>query len=169
MSGAQGGFVVGKFYKVPCVHGRWHQTTAWWPVMGPKHEDARILNFPYAHYHIDWRFVSPKIAAGYRDNYLFGNEYTRPLMESGQINVSGLSEPAIRIRKCQSEHRLPHYPGNATWRQLEVAHEKCKLNGLICPHQGTDLSNEPVDEHGNVICPLHGLKWNVITLELVRQ
>src|SRR5262245_46578027 len=27
------------------------------PVLGPLHEDAQTIGFPWAHYHVDWRFV----------------------------------------------------------------------------------------------------------------
>ena len=40
------------------VRAQWCHTRADWPVLGPRHEDADHLNFPYQHWHIDGRFVS---------------------------------------------------------------------------------------------------------------
>lgn len=52
--------IVGRFYLVPCVRYWYRGRVAWWPVMGPKHEDAEHLNFTQVHYHLDRRFMSPK-------------------------------------------------------------------------------------------------------------
>jgi hypothetical protein len=55
---------VGSFYEVPCMpvakqaRVYWMPSDLWVPVLGPKHADAEHLEFPWEHYHIDWRFIS---------------------------------------------------------------------------------------------------------------
>ena len=49
---------VGRICDVQVVRANWCHTRADWPVLGPRHEDADHLNFPYLHWHIDGRFVS---------------------------------------------------------------------------------------------------------------
>ena len=52
-------YVVGQTYRVPCVRGEWGgKGTYWWPVNGPVHDDARFLDFPWIHWHIDARFAT---------------------------------------------------------------------------------------------------------------
>lgn len=43
---------------------------------------------------------------------------------------------------------------------------KCIHKGK-CPHRGFDLSNEVPDENGIITCPLHGLKFNAETKQLI--
>ena len=45
-------------YDVQVVRANWCHTRADWPVLGPRHEDADHLNFPFQHWHLDGRFVS---------------------------------------------------------------------------------------------------------------
>lgn len=152
---------VGKFYRVPTVRGRLYSTIRNWPVMGPKHEDGEFINFPYQHYHIDWRFVPE--ADFRRVGY---SHYGIPLCESARINENGLGAPTVRLRKCQREW-WPYPRVAASWlKKLEPAFAGCKLKNMICPHRGISLVGAP--QEGDVVtCPGHGLRWNVKTGELV--
>lgn len=167
-------YEIGQFYKVPCVHGQWENVIADWPVMGRLHEDGEIIAFPWKHYHIDWRFVAARIiGADYGGSFPFGlsrsmHVYARPLLTWPRLNSNGLPPPVMRRRKFQREHTLPFDARRITWLpKLEAAHAGCKLAaGMVCPHRGYDLTHEPVDANGHVICPMHGLRWNAVTGEL---
>ena len=53
-------YEVGRFYVVPCVRAGWphiDDKPRWWPILGPQHEDAEFINFPYQHFHVDYRFL----------------------------------------------------------------------------------------------------------------
>lgn len=156
-------YEVGKFYRVPCVRAQYHYVVDDWPVTGPQHEDAEFINFPYQHYHIDWRFVPQ-----HRFKPL-GFHFTVPLMTSERINQQGLPAPVLRRRKCQRQ--LPDFLVSKRSERLgalEAAYAQCKLKpGMICPHRGIPLVGAFQD--GDVVtCPGHGLRWNVKTGELVR-
>lgn len=57
------------------------------------------------------------------------------------------------------------------WHKLlERAYESVKLPSCLkCPHRGMSLKNLPQDEHGNVVCNGHGLKFNLKTGEMVSR
>lgn len=170
-------YEVGRFYVVPCVLGKWRHLTRYWPVMGSQHEDREHLDFPHQHYHIDWRFVGrPDIdwfgaaLQGHTDHDGLAANYGVPLMVGPRINVGGLPKPVLRRRKCHREHVLPfHRVARGGWQKsMETAYVGCKLAaGRVCPHRGYDLSREPVNADGTITCPLHGLRWNAATGELV--
>ena len=63
---------------------------------------------------------------------------------------------------------LPYKPTSNWLEDLEEAYQGQRLKeGMVCPHRGADLSTFPVDDDGCVTCPLHALKWNARTGELV--
>jgi hypothetical protein len=158
-------YEVGQFYKVPCVFGQLGRMPArWWPVMGGLHDDKAIIGFPLLHYHVDWRFVPERgLYASRRGSYVY------PLQTGNGLNDSGFGPPQLRRRKCQDVHRLPFEGQRISWMpKLEQTYSACKLaHGHVCPHRGYDLSRETPDAEGIVTCPLHGLRWNINTGELV--
>ena len=161
-------YQVGKWYKVPVVRAKVGRDQRDWPVIGPKHEDAAIIKFPFYHYHIDWRFVCERDWWGRQDSRCFATV----LHESGAnpdhpVNPI-LGPPVLKRMKCKRQ--FPDYPLSfpAGWLQaLAAAYMGCKLKpGLICPHRLLPLDSLP-DDNGVVTCPGHGLKWNIHTGEMV--
>ena len=51
-------YEVGKFYTVPTVEGTLHRKRDIWVILGPKHTDEGVVNFPHTHYHLDYRFFN---------------------------------------------------------------------------------------------------------------
>ena len=50
---------VGRFYPVTCVRAQWsHFGLAWWPTLGPMHNDRDIIGLLETHLHVDPRFVN---------------------------------------------------------------------------------------------------------------
>lgn len=155
---------LGKFSIVPCVRAKYYNRIADWPVIGPMHDDKEHLNFPYLHYHIDWRFVPAPLFKP------LGFNFSSPLMTSDRLNVGGLPKPVMRRRKMQRLLQDFHVPHTSQgWRALEQAYSTCRLKpGLVCPHRGVPLDGG--HREGDVVtCPAHGLRWNVKTGELVPQ
>lgn len=158
-------YQIGKFYSVPCVKSQW-QWMPTVPILGPMHEDREIIDFPEHHYHIDWRFVSARA-------------WQRRLSASpgkGKSNghkVLGLPISERNICSDVFMHRLlckremPEFPLSAWLTELEPLYASRRLTeDFVCPHRGIPLAGCPV-KNGVVICPGHGLAWNVETRKLV--
>lgn len=169
-------YEVGKFYAVQCVHGAFYREIGWWPVMGEAHRDIEIVNFPWLHYHIDWRFVNERTYRRYVSLDPRGEAagaFATPLMlmpedDKPFSRVRRMEDAASEIRarpqRLKCKRQLPSYPhGAAPWMaRLSEHYEGACLKRNVCPHRGYDLSREPVVD-GVVTCPLHGLRWNVET------
>ena len=160
-----GSVVVGNYYSVPHVATNkdvFHRKPGTLiPIIGPEHEDAEFINFPFDHWHIDWRFVNRS---------LFKQRGNGWVVLGTPINVSNTTNEIIhKVRKCLRE--MPVFPpARVPWRpKLEAAYAGCKLKpGMVCPHRGIPLNGCPVKD-GVVVCPGHGLRWNVETGELLRS
>lgn len=169
---------VGKSYLVPCIYvapkQRYGGWAAFMPVIGPRHSDAEHLNFPYEHFHIDWRFVSDRAfqsACDMRTGKPHGLVITNT---HGERKLDGA--PVLRRRVCKRPMPdFPRQPGVQTRSAVFVALEEAHAStcsrlkpGNICPHRGIDLTPF-IQADGTAICPGHGLKWNTTTGELMRH
>ena len=155
---------IGRYYRVPCVEVPMWRCMV--PLFGPLHEDTEIIGFPEEHWHIDWRFTSPA----------FMERWVYKRIPHGTVlsrkNAVGAVE--IRPRKCRRE--MPVFPTHpysgkpVFWlADLEKAHAEARLKcGMICPHRGLPLAGCPAKD-GVVVCPGHGLAWDVETGDLVRR
>lgn len=173
--------VVGKFYLVPMARELWFNSNGIWPILLPFHEDAEIISFGWDHAHIDRRFLTPRQwECARRNHYYSSAERSADAMPLSRYSTDPQTKrgearprPAVewKRRRCYREitpHAARTVP--AHWLPaLESAYADCRLKpGLICPHRGAHLGSMPVDADGNVVCPMHGLKWNVATGALVR-
>lgn len=169
---------VGRFYWVPCVRvpGR-----GFWPVTGPRHEDAAIIKFPRPHWHYDLRFTSEAQMAFLcnRGRYardlgalLFGKVGLPDGEAHGSVLVGRkLAPPVLRRRRCLRAQPSFVIDGEAPpWQaELEAAYSQQKVACQKCPHRGLPLASLPRIEGTNqVICPGHGLRWDLGTGKLVR-
>lgn len=173
--------VVGRRYLVPTVFYPWlNDTPRAWPVYLPKHDDAEHLNFPWAHYHVDPRFLNKRDTAfaavstrgreGAPPDDAGLAEFTtqaRPLSyRDGSALTGHLPHPAIvwAARRCYRSgvgYRAGHIPVIQDLR-VHFAGRQCKAvrSGWVCPHKRYPLGSlQPVD--GVVTCPLHGLRVRV--------
>jgi hypothetical protein len=171
--------VVGRVYLVPTILYEWAGLIAAWPVMGPKHEDADHLHFPWSHYHIDARFVTPEQARHMRTVVLPSDRFKKA-GDTGVTAVFGacaanplrridgqpdLPEPAwVPMRCARGRHVYPSAYSLARphFQSLHKAYagRRCGKNAeglLVCPHKGFVLNSLQRDKHGRVVCPLHGL------------
>lgn len=174
---------VGKFYLIPCMYVErdawvaWIPDDGWVPVLGPRHEDKKHLDFPLEHYHIDWRFIAPRkfeLADASRGGVVHGNVLTNT--GGGKLSHA---EPTMKRRKC---HRvMPDHPrvtqavlpprrrasGDTGWQTMEREYACARLKpGNICPHRGVDLTPF-IRQDGTVTCPAHGLSFDTTTGSLI--
>ncbi|MGE0023972.1 MAG: Rieske 2Fe-2S domain-containing protein [Hyphomicrobium sp.] len=164
--------VVGHFYLVRTVRAKYFGREANWPVIGPRHEDADHFNFPYQHYHVDFRFVrcSDEVALK-RHPYVLHGIVDAPNSWSAHRMKDIEGQSSMRLRKCVRsrlsfivpphvrteplDHLRAHYAGRSCTRD--------KAGGLICPHRKAPLGSLEPDEAGFITCPLHGLVIHVPT------
>ena len=89
--------VVGRFYMVPTVRYKWRYRMSDWPVIGPRHNDAMLLNFKPMHYHVDGRFITNAEYAWLEGNSFFddGNIGTDYIFAAFPLawNASGHQSP----------------------------------------------------------------------------
>lgn len=161
--------VIGQFYRVPAIEVRgWFRFSGFVPVIGPEHDDAEIIKFPYLHYHVDWRFISKERFEYFQrfagwPNSVYGSVVERATRRGIQI----LSDPVLKLMKCK--RALPPYPHvRAPWLgELSAKFACAKLINGHCPHRGIHVSQMIRD--GDILtCPGHGLRWNAVTGEAIK-
>ena len=182
--------VIGRYYLVQCLQSV--KPGLWLPVIGPEHEDAAIIKFPALHCHYDLRFFPARLLASKHLRDYTEYPATNPLeflMSAPVLTLRGSSTwpdsargyywfhisspvPEWKRRKCLRETPVfPWYPSAKGWpRQLEACYANVVLKDLdnpVCPHRGI-----PLKGHGQgdqVVCPGHGLKWNLKTGRMVSR
>ena len=183
----------GTFHEVQCIRTIWPgweygpRRIEWIPVLGPPHEDTGIINFPHRHWHVDRRFLSVrKLREIEREGITVDDAFRMPIRTvwpdqpedrpGNRVPVSFLPDPRIpeesyrRTMRRRMSGPYPEYPGTdvVPWlAPLHAAFQDERLTGeMTCPHRGAPLAGLEQDPEGCVTCPLHGLRWNVRTLEL---
>ena len=181
--------VAGRRYTVRCVQADLEHRgmPRWWPVLGPMHRDAEILNIDFEHWHIDWRFVSDRrmrrLIAGLSERHeriQHENDLAAIVIDvwtTGRHDSDGrwcTPKPTDRRRRCRRE-RLPRWSNQSTeptWRaDLEHAYRDVKLvlreGQWICPHRGAVIASADRSTNTTIECPLHGLVWCTQTRALI--
>jgi hypothetical protein len=159
--------VLGKFYRVPAVLvSKWWEFHGWLPVIGPKHEDAEFVNFPWEHFHIDWRFAPERVWRSHIDWPTEGSHFGSPIQcpdRRGERII--LQGPELRRMKYKRAPG-PFPVKRAKWLPAMQERFACaKLVNGACPHRGIPVS--AMHRDGDVLtCPGHGLRWNAVTGEL---
>ncbi|MDT0496497.1 Rieske 2Fe-2S domain-containing protein [Algiphilus sp. W345] len=169
-------YEIGKYYRVPTVYGKYCGILAHWPVLGPLHRDEGVVNFPYLHIHVDYRFVPQAVLNRRRCEWRNGDGIimrNAPLivdLHGKRWEESGAIQPQIKPRRMKCKRQWPtlNYSFARWTRALEDEQQSKRMKAGICPHRGADLSNLPIDADGCVQCPLHGLRWHVESGRLVR-
>jgi hypothetical protein len=162
-------YEVGTFYRVPAVKvNNWHRFEGWIPVVGPMHEDAEIVHFPWQHFHVDWRFASARLWAYFKDRRAIGGHFGWPIQtpnnDGTQVILAG-PEP----RRMTYKRDPGAFPANITrWQKpLREKFACAKLINGTCPHRGIPVS--AMHREGDILtCPGHGLKWHAITGDAVQ-
>jgi hypothetical protein len=145
---------------VPCLVKEYFDTIYITPIINHPHND-RENGQEEIHYHTDYRFVKfDKNGAIKREHsrHCFADEFRPQPIINGDleyfilpvINEIFFGATAVGLIK---KSKLKH---------------KCIHKGK-CPHRGYDLSQVRPDEDGIITCPLHGLKFNAETGELLNK
>jgi hypothetical protein len=140
----------------------------WVPILGPKHEDAAYIGFPKQHYHFDFRFLKN---GGFR--YLVNAD--SPKAHGCVAGDDAFHINTVRLLRRVCVRQMHEWPVTDTrdrpisWMPaLEQAFADKRMKCMTCPHRGMPLNGMPVKD-GVVVCPGHGLAWNIQTGELVRR
>lgn len=180
---------VGKFYTVPHVQNVWGE---YWPINSYLHEDAKIIKFPYKHWHIDWRFVHNTLYfeecisiweppsfvevkkvlnlldGELNDEIPFDKRYTTFNPEVHYKKVKCKRNYGAAMFSTDNRKKLKGWP-------KDLARHFCKsklkeVDGqLICPHKGIVIDRNCKDMDGNYVCPGHLLKFNPETLSVIQH
>lgn len=144
----KGAPVVGEFYLVPIIHGKWYDRVADFPVIGHRHNDIEFFDFEREHYHLDFRFFR---GTGFK------YASTAPLHAHEGFP---LGKPVLKRRKCLRDQHIfdgPSYimsPFRKSFAGQQCAKGK---RGWVCPHRHIALGSTPAID-GIITCPLHGLR-----------
>lgn len=138
------------------------------PIYLPVHEDGELLNFPYWHYHFDLRFFNKKMLGFWfytiyklngiidlnRINQKFSDEFKLIITKTNKPEFNNIYwKPIV----CQRNTQKPQ----TNIFTLMEHFKNYKLSCLKCPHKGINLADIEPDGNGYVVCPAHGLKWNI--------
>ena len=178
-------------WRVPCVRvqstDKIDAPVAWWPIMGPLHEDRAIIGFDEQHFHIDWRFVGATlrgIATRYHTwlpTKVITARMIQPIEPTGTGDRTqrhglpeGPTEQWLRHElRRPNQTPAPQWPPETAWlKALETHFSDAQLGGTSgwrCPHQGAELAGLVEEGNETVRCPLHGLTWCVHTRRLVKR
>ncbi len=141
------------------------------------HEDGEILDFPYPHYHFDWRFWSDKLIESFFDDGRRYNLDETIFFKDGSILKSPQDWPAT-IQRSDCTFAEPYYREMVCVRELPMlAHHYTFLQALEAAHLGQSLSKDHICPHRGFltfpasseeskktgcsrVCPGHGLGWD---------
>jgi len=163
---------VGSFYLVPCYLRADHGINAWWPVAGPRHEDADI-GFREEHYHLDARFMSSAMWEAM-------SVHSEPVINGERFRLSrvtiNVTPDMIQHRCMRMNRQMPDFPARMTdgkisgiCTTLEKQFTDVRMKCMTCPHRGMPLTGLPVRPDGTVVCNGHGLKWHLATGVMVSR
>lgn len=154
---------IGKWYLVPhvkqamvgCPEVSWEV-----PVLGHAHADPE-LGVSVKHLHFDTRFLSRALIKDLRIKHQVD---TRVVPVEDGPSVYRISDGKVFLKRarCARLHtRWPelHTKSNMMTSWAKRYRGKALLKGHICPHRGFDVSNVVPDKDGNIVYPLHGLKF----------
>jgi len=150
---------MGEVYSVPCIVKGEDGKLLITPVIDHPHSD-RENGQPETHYHADYRFIrtdmdGEPIKSHSRHVYLHAE---RP--------VAGRDGHLIHYPLPVVSEKFENVTHHSRIRRSKL-NQKCIHKGK-CPHRGYDLSQvEAVD--GIITCPLHGLKFNAETKQLIKS
>lgn len=154
---------IGRYYLVPAIWS--HVSKIWMPILGNHHNDKDHFEVSVDHYHNDLRFSSDRLIRslwGAPEHHVIATEHNSINPFSHHVY-----EDKIELRRMKCKRDFPDFgfPGKTRlWNKFHDAFKgTCLKNGKICPHKGYDVSQVKPDKNGNIVCPLHGLSFNIKT------
>jgi hypothetical protein len=179
-----------KYYQVPCVRipgpSRHCKKDYFVPINSYLHEDSKIINFYWKHWHIDWRFMPNRLTTKIVDASSFEPAYMRKIgtivvFDKDRTTWLSTDDSNIYYKKikCIQEYNANDFfdksgltKTNTQWiTNISKCFKSAKLKQvdgeLICPHKGIVIDKSCKDEHGNYVCPGHLLRFNSETHECI--
>lgn len=164
---------IGEKFLVPCISEERDNKLFITPVINHPHNDNENGQ-KEVHYHADYRFIKyTKEMEGWIGKYSNGKTIERiVVINSHSTHVYCQSRrPQIGVHGTFGYYILPvineEFVGVTSVELIKnsTLKHKCIHKGK-CPHRGYDLSQVvPID--GKITCPLHGLKFNSETGNLI--
>lgn len=175
--------IVGSTYLILCAHAKWGSKLDWYPMLGQPHSEAPRDDL-YFDWHLDARFLTPDQelhAAFVEVTSSATRAATFPEPQPGQRWVGSRASRQFTIPwfkglfgddRPPSEYRplvcrrptVAPEPLAVPWPELvelygdPVEAIRGKDGRVFCPHQKLELTYEPRDAAGIVICPFHRLR-----------
>lgn len=157
-------YLPGQSYRVPGILLEVGGQSAWWPVLTTTpHRDSVYIQSKGRHFHFDVRFLPDSLFP-----LRLGPESKVDTPQEMMCKIKTVygKAPEVTWQEAICYREMPDFPSHlAPWsRALAEGYRECTLRpGLVCPHQGISLDGLPSDADGNVVCPGHGLRWNLRT------
>jgi len=161
-------FQIGQVYERPCAVIRMDDGRAYRiPVIDHLHADPQF-GFPHQHYHIDARFyMEPRMAHQYALND--GETASVIVPDAITPQFEGIEKRNVKCVRQFTGLAIPEKPTERQVQKLALYDEwydsfvgrKCE--GKRCPHYGTEM----VERDGQLICPLHKLTADPISLLVI--
>lgn len=174
--------VVGRHYLVPCVRIDYVADVSsfpagMWPVIGPLHDDLDDLDFHPKHWHLDCRFLTKRqldhvTIGGTNDNRVFGVVLCKNgLYNQRGVPIPGVAERSELIRRRCNRPQIAYPTSRITgFAAMQKRFSDAKVRCGRCPHRNLPLLSLPrIEGTNDVICPGHGLRFNLVTGQLVKQ
>jgi nitrite reductase/ring-hydroxylating ferredoxin subunit len=169
-----GPIVIGRFYLVPHAVFKNSYSEHEEPIMLPLHNDKDLFPNPthgahHDHYHVDKRFD--------KDHYDLIRRNSKGEMIEYKVNRGNFVRfdyvDRIEWRKRKAIRNFDNFEKD---RYVEF-HQKLQDKGVkdgyclkankVCPHRGANLASIPPDKNGHIECPMHGLKFDAETGEMI--
>lgn len=127
------------------------------PLIDHPHSDKENGQ-PEVHYHIDTKYIG---CQNHLRNYKI---CTFEDLDEIRFDLNNIFK-TIPLRKRHLHQIMSTNPELIKNSKLK---HKCIKNGK-CPHRGMDLSKNKPNKNGEIICPLHSLKFDAISKKLIEK
>ena len=154
------GLQIGEKYEVACAELRWREDGRIYhvPVFDHFHADPQF-GFPDQHYHIDGRFeIEPRM----RHHFALVDGQTSFVIikDSPVFEFMGIHQRSVRCVRNETGLRVSGSELYNNWYETFIG-KNCA--GKRCPHFGTEM----LERNGQLVCPMHGLTADLLTLQVV--
>lgn len=163
----------GELFLVPCIT---RESNAYGDIYVDREFITPVFNHPHndvengqkeIHYHVDYRFVKYHNTAGGESAYSFPQPIRRHRKHNFVEHIRPIKDHHGKLEYILLPVINEDFKGITPVSNIKKSNlkHKCIHKGK-CPHRGYDLSQvEPVN--GIIRCPLHGLKFNESTKQLI--
>jgi hypothetical protein len=163
---------IGQMYWVPCITSKRGSQAPIKnvPVTGTIHQDKFYFDVEWKHIHFDVRFIAGRVQEWLEEDACI-TEDPASILNYAVHTDDLLHGPYDRLLRCMRHtpvFRLNNCEEMVLPLQQKLPQSKRRLPAkcMRCPHRGTPLNGIPL-RMGVVVCPAHGLAFDVETREMV--